>query len=221
MPLIKSASREAVGENIKREMAANKPRRQAIAIALDVQRRAKMAAGGKIDTPFYARSGAKSLERAGMIHSPVGGRTDALPANVKANSFIIPADVVSGVGQGNSLAGANAFNKMFKSAPFGAAMPHPAGGGMKSPTMKMPTAGMMKGRKGFADGGMPMADMGPDQNPEVSVALAGGEYHVGPEVVAQIGGGSVEKGHQILDSMVQHIRKQTIKTLKRLPKPKK
>lgn len=41
MPLNKSGSKESVGENIKTEMAAGKPRKQAIAIALDVQRRAK------------------------------------------------------------------------------------------------------------------------------------------------------------------------------------
>ena len=39
MPLIKSGSRKAVGENIKTEIAAGKPRKQAIAIALDVARR--------------------------------------------------------------------------------------------------------------------------------------------------------------------------------------
>jgi hypothetical protein len=43
MPLVKSKSKKAVGENIKIEEAAGKPRKQAIAIALDVQRRA----GGK------------------------------------------------------------------------------------------------------------------------------------------------------------------------------
>ena len=41
MPLIKSSSKKAVGENIKREEAAGKPRDQAIAIALSTQRRAK------------------------------------------------------------------------------------------------------------------------------------------------------------------------------------
>lgn len=41
MPLIKSASKKAVGENIKRELAAGKPREQAVAIALETQRRAK------------------------------------------------------------------------------------------------------------------------------------------------------------------------------------
>jgi hypothetical protein len=43
MPLVKSGSKKAVGTNIGREVAAGKPRKQAIAIALDVQRRA----GGK------------------------------------------------------------------------------------------------------------------------------------------------------------------------------
>jgi hypothetical protein len=41
MPLKKSASKKAVGDNIKAEMKAGKPQKQALAIALDVQRRAK------------------------------------------------------------------------------------------------------------------------------------------------------------------------------------
>lgn len=41
MPLVKSASKKAVSENIRREMKAGKPQKQAVAIALSVQRRAK------------------------------------------------------------------------------------------------------------------------------------------------------------------------------------
>ena len=44
MPLKKSPGKKAIGQNIKTEMAAGKPQKQAIAIALDVQRR---AGGGK------------------------------------------------------------------------------------------------------------------------------------------------------------------------------
>ena len=40
MPLKKSKSKTAVGQNIKNELAAGKPRAQAIAIALSVQRQA-------------------------------------------------------------------------------------------------------------------------------------------------------------------------------------
>lgn len=48
MPLIKSASKEAVGKNISTEVAHGKPRKQAIAIALETQRR---AGGGKKKPP--------------------------------------------------------------------------------------------------------------------------------------------------------------------------
>jgi hypothetical protein len=41
MPLIKSASKKAVGTNISREEAAGKPHDQAVAIALSVQDKAK------------------------------------------------------------------------------------------------------------------------------------------------------------------------------------
>lgn len=44
MPLIKSSSKEAVGKNIETEMEHGKPHKQAIAIALETQRR---AGGGK------------------------------------------------------------------------------------------------------------------------------------------------------------------------------
>lgn len=41
MPLVKSASKKAVSENIRREMKAGKPQKQAVAIALSVQRKAR------------------------------------------------------------------------------------------------------------------------------------------------------------------------------------
>jgi hypothetical protein len=47
MPLKKSASKAAVSANIKTEIEAGKPQKQAVAIALDVQRRAKGKKGQK------------------------------------------------------------------------------------------------------------------------------------------------------------------------------
>lgn len=41
MPLDKSGSKASVGKNIKAELAAKKPKKQALAIALNVQREAK------------------------------------------------------------------------------------------------------------------------------------------------------------------------------------
>ncbi len=49
MPLIKSRSKKAIGENIKREEQAGKPKKQAVAIALNVARKAsaKIPRGAK------------------------------------------------------------------------------------------------------------------------------------------------------------------------------
>jgi len=41
MPLIKSTSKKAFGENIRREMAAGKPQKQAVAIAYSTKRSAE------------------------------------------------------------------------------------------------------------------------------------------------------------------------------------
>lgn len=48
MPLIKSKSPEAFKSNVKAEIAAGKPPKQAVAIAYDVKRRSKKAGGGEI-----------------------------------------------------------------------------------------------------------------------------------------------------------------------------
>jgi hypothetical protein len=41
MPLVKSSSKKAVSENIRREMMSGKKQSQAVALALSVQRKAK------------------------------------------------------------------------------------------------------------------------------------------------------------------------------------
>jgi hypothetical protein len=47
MPLIKSMAGKNVAKNIKTELAAGKPQKQAVAIALNVQRAAKRKEGRK------------------------------------------------------------------------------------------------------------------------------------------------------------------------------
>lgn len=49
----------------------------------------------------------------GPIHSSVEGRTDHLPMHVPGGSYVIPADIVSSYGQGNTMAGFKKLNMMF------------------------------------------------------------------------------------------------------------
>lgn len=55
MPLWKSSKKEAVGENIKREEAAGKSKKQAVAIALETQREAAKGKRKKSLEDAYAK----------------------------------------------------------------------------------------------------------------------------------------------------------------------
>lgn len=211
MPLNKSGSKKSFSQNVSAEINAGKPKRQAVAIAYSIQRRHK-AVGGALAPPFYERAEAKNLEHAGMIHSPVAGRTDRIPMGVKSGAYVIPSDIVSSLGQGNSLAGSNALNRLFKTGPYGAgSSPIPHSAAPKMLPIKQP--------KMFALGGVPAADDPSTQQP-VDIVAAGGEFVVDPQTITSIGGGDLSKGHDILDAFVKHVRGKTIKTLRKLPPPK-
>jgi hypothetical protein len=78
------------------------------------QRKYRKADGGGVDE--YATA-MQTRHSGGMIHSPVPGRTDKLPMSVPAGAYVVPADIVSGLGQGNSAAGAEVLNKIFGRPP--------------------------------------------------------------------------------------------------------
>lgn len=200
MPLIHGKSKQAVSKNIKTEIEAGKPQKQAVAIALDIARRAKKAAGGRA-----------TFE--GFIHSDVPGRTDKHPMDVKSGSYVIPSDIVSGLGEGNTMAGTKALDSMFKSGPYGAKMPKIA----KGHTMpKMRMRHRKRSKSLFAEGGQTSGFPTP-----VPIIAAGGEYVIPPEKVAEIGGGDVDHGHNVLDKWVVEQRNKLVKTLKNLPPPAK
>src|SRR5882757_6598487 len=95
-------------------------REQALAIAFNTARRAgaKMASGG-FTPPMGERFAARQQFREGFLHSSVPGRADKLPITVGGGSYVLPADHVAALGQGNSNAGANIVSRMFKSGPYG------------------------------------------------------------------------------------------------------
>jgi len=164
------------------------------------------AGGGMAGNFNPERSAAYGLARQGMIKSSVPGRTDKLNLNVPSGSYIIPADTVSAVGQGNSDAGSNILGKMLQKGPYGMNLPRAKGGSRvgqrKSSLSKM----------GFAEGG--------DVGQTTPIVAAGGEHIVYPEDVARLGNGDIDLGHSILDAFVTHIRNKNIKTLKSLKPPK-
>ena len=49
----------------------------------------------------------------GPIPSNVCGRTDHLPINVPAGAYVLTADIVSAIGEGNTIAGFETLNNYF------------------------------------------------------------------------------------------------------------
>lgn len=114
-----------------------------------------------------ASNSLRNIQRvhAGPIISPVAGRTDHIPMNVASGSYVIPADIVSGVGQGNTAAGHQVLSHMFRTGPYGMA-----------PSSK----------KGFARGGaVPIMAAGGEHvlTPEQVALLGGGDLKSGHEAL--------------------------------------
>lgn len=168
---------------------------------------AHRAVGGLSPAPWYVRQESRNLTHTGPIMSAVPGRTDRHEMSVPANSYVLPADHVSSLGQGNTQAGMSILNHMF--APYGLQMPK-MGRGAGPPKPSRPMAISDRGgARGIHSAGV------------VPIVAAGGEYVVPPHVVAAIGGGNPKHGHAILDKWVIENRKNHVKTLKKLPGPAK
>lgn len=208
MPLIKSGSRKAVSENVSELVRSGRPQKQSIAIALSNARKysAHMASGG-FTPPMGEKMAARQVLHEGFLHSAVPGRTDKLPISVAGGSYILPADHVAALGQGNSLAGANIVNKLFKMGPNGTA-PTPLHAA-RSPTPHLNLTPPKPAK--FARGG---------QSKPTPIIAAGGEISIPPDkLIARFG--SLEKAHKALDKWVVDTRKQHIKTLRGLAPPRK
>jgi hypothetical protein len=95
-------------------------------------------------------------------------------------SYVLPADVVSAHGEGNTAAGAADIAKHIHT------LPKLARGGRVDP---------------------------------VNVRVSDGEFAVHPNHVAAIGGGSLERGHALLDRFVQGARAKAARAAATMPGP--
>lgn len=155
--------------------------------------------GGKL---FHAPKPAAPLH-AGPINSSVAGRTDHLPMHVGSGSYVLPADIVSHLGQGNTQAGFKVLRRVFKGAPYGGkGGPYSSGSGPYG-------ASLARGGEtgdGSSDEGVP-------------IVAAGGEHVLTPDEVRWAGDGDMDTGHKVLDEFVLRTRAEAIKVLKHLPGP--
>lgn len=140
----------------------------------------------------------------GPIHSAVAGRTDHLPCQVPSGSYVIPADIISSMGEGNTIAGFKQMRRIFEGDPYtGETQPY----GQATSPYNEP---LPRSTGGSAHDGA-----------TVPVVVAGGEYVLSPEQVRRVGHGDMDLGHRVLDEFVKRMRNDTIKTLKGLPGPKR
>ena len=174
-------------------------------------------------SPWWERSEERNMD-AGFLHGSTLGRADQISTSAPGGSYIVPADVVSGLGEGNSLAGASVIDKMLHSGPHGISMPRMERG----PGPPRPPSARMPSDMGFKRaGGVPRGATGS----RTPVKLSHGEYEIGPDDVHRIGrrflirsgqyGDPLHTGHKILDAWVIQERKKNIGKLKKLPPPVK
>ena len=141
----------------------------------------------------------------GPIHSAVHGRTDHLPMHVPSGSYVLPADVVSGHGEGNTTAGFKVMRRLFGGAPYGGS------GGPYGQSDGPYGEALQNSRGGRAE----------DGGGGVPIVAAGGEYVLSPAQVRAAGDGDPEVGCKVLDEFVKRSRARNIKTLQKLPGPAK
>lgn len=168
--------------------------KQAIAVALESARRIKRRRGGLAPLPPATVRPKVHKPHVGAIASVVPGRTDKHPMSVPTGAYVLPADHISHMGQGNTLAGLKAAEGLFGRS-------------------------YVPGRKGRSLA--PKAAGGAATTP---IVAAGGEFVISPHAALkwfhqQGGRGGLPQAHEALDKWVMDTRKKHIEELAGLPPP--
>jgi len=186
MPLKPGKSKAAVSSNISELVYSGRPQRQAVAAALSMARKAMEKGGGA------------SAKHPKVYHGPlkaaIPGRTDRLPIHVYSGSYVLPADIVSSLAEGNTEAGYDVIKRMVNEAK--------SKGGRVGMQQKYGLHGHFH-----------------EPRSVVPCIVAGGEYILSPDEVEAFGDGDINAGHKVLDDFVKSQRKKHIKTLQKLPPP--
>jgi len=149
------------------------------------------ASGGDVEKGDDRRHDKPGKLFHGAIEGPTGGRADKVPMTVRSGAYVVPADCVAGRGQGNTEAGQRYL------------------AGLEQHALK----------EYRAKGGSITALAQHAKTPGVPIKAAHGERVIPPEIVAAFGEGDLDRGHQVLDHMVKHMRERDIHTLQNLPPP--
>lgn len=165
-------------------------------------------------SPWWTR--AEERGESGFLNGSTLGRADHLMATAPSGSYIVPADVVAGLGEGNSLAGAKVMDEMLNSGPWGTRLPRLAH--REPPEARAPGGIRLPRQPVYEQHGGPVRGHGQEEE-RVPVALSHGEYQIDPEDVRRIGGGNIKLGHARLDHWVVRMRGEQIDKLKGLKPP--
>jgi hypothetical protein len=180
------------------------------------------------ENPWWERADANQINdvpfhQGGMIGGTGGGRTDRLPLVVPAEAHVIPADVMSALGQGNSAHG-------------GPVLEAALGGGTGPYNTKIPAAHIahtIPRPPPVPRGAISEIAEGGRMHEPTSILAASGEFVVRPDQVEALGKRAIQQGmakkgedpimagHRLLDEMIANVRKFQIQWLKQAPPPKK
>lgn len=217
---------------IARSVLQNKERSEGIApAATNVALGYGMATGGPIPhrqfggfSPAEANPGferhptqAVGVGGTGFLLGATPGRADQVNVSPPAGSYVWPADVIAGVGEGNSLAGAAILERALRTGPHGTPLPQGRRGPgvpipRPPPRFQTPLLGPPAQHGG-------RVDKGGGEGEPTEIMAAHGELISPPHIARLWGRGNLKKGHEVFDKAVLELRAKHIEKLRKLKGP--